>query len=89
MSNSGSLPVWLGLIGSGLVAIPPLWSEWWRFRRRKLKPDDPRSKKLQILNDLAAEHELRISLTEWAPWQSFSLGGGATLICLSYLLQLW
>jgi hypothetical protein len=51
-------------------------------------PDDPRSKQLQILNDLVAEHQRQISLTEWAPWQSFSLGGGATLICLSYPLQL-
>ena len=70
------------------VAIPPLWAEWWRFRHKTLRPDDPRSKKLQILNDLAAEHELQIALTEWAPWQSLSLGIGAVLIGLSYVLQL-
>jgi hypothetical protein len=49
---------------------------------------EAKSKQLQLLNDLAAEHQRQISLTEWAPWQSFSLGGGATLICLSYPLQL-
>jgi hypothetical protein len=80
--------LWLGLVGSVLVAVPPLMFEWWRYRHQNLKDKTTRSSTLRQLNTLAAEQDLQITLTGWSRWQSACLVAGAILIGLSYLVQI-
>lgn len=88
MTDGSELHLWSGLIGSILVAWPPIAFEVWRYRHQNLRGRPSRSEALRQLNAIAAEQDLHLALTGWSRWQSLSLGMGAFLIGLSFVLQL-
>lgn len=90
MPDDPTLSLWLGLVGSILVALPGLFGETRLFNNQWMNRSSPqRSRVLQELIDEAKARDAELRLTVWNPAQSLCLGIGAAILAASYLLQLF
>ena len=86
--SASDLSLWLGLIGTALLALIPLRVELLRFSTRELDQVAPKNKKLADLVEAAKGARESIIVAKWTIWDSITVFAGILLLMFSYIIPL-